>query len=167
MCLWGRCGDGGGRRGVCAAVVTFVGGVGSQAGGGDVSLLPRDHAERRACMRGPREAQDGGEATGRRASAGTGAAEATADGRAPGEGAGSSPAGRTGGQFSTLPLQMCKRGPRESWGRRGARRRCGDPTSPPPADLHPVRKPETSGIETHGGVAGRGMDGQTDKRALA
>lgn len=45
--------SGRGDRSVFAAVVTFVGGLGSQAGEGDViSLLPRDHAERWACMRG-------------------------------------------------------------------------------------------------------------------
>lgn len=62
--------------------------MGGQASGGDVSLLPRDHAKRRACMRGPREAQDGREATGRRVSVGTGTVEATGMGVLRGRGRG-------------------------------------------------------------------------------
>lgn len=48
---------------------------------------------------GPQEAQDGGEATGGRVSVGRGTAEATRDGRAPGEGVGAAllwDDGRTG-----------------------------------------------------------------------
>lgn len=90
--------SGRGDRSVFAAVVTFMGGLGSQAGEGDViSLLPRDHAERRACMRGPRGAHDGGGL-----GQGQGTAKANRDGRSLGVG--------TVEDGLAPHLQTCKRG---------------------------------------------------------
>ena len=99
VCLWGRWGDSEGQEGVCVAVVTFVG-WGGQSGRWRRRLSSPERPCREAGMHeGPQEAQDGGEATGGRVSVGRGTAEATRDGRAPGEGVGAAllwDDGRTG-----------------------------------------------------------------------
>lgn len=128
----GQVGGGGeGREGVCVAVVTFVG-WGGQSGRWRRRLSSPKRPCREAGMHGgPREAQDGGEAAGGRGSVGRGT-RPPETGVLKGRGWGQLSYGTDGGQVSTPPLQMRKRGPRGRWGLRGARRQRGDPTSPPP-----------------------------------
>lgn len=78
------------------------GGLGSQAGGGDVSLSSRDHAGRR--MHEETTGTAGREATGAESQSGAGQR-----GHGERERAGSCSPGVRGRQVST-PLQMCKRG---------------------------------------------------------
>lgn len=120
----GRVWDGRGQEGRLRCSGHIRGG--GQAGGGDVSLLPRDHAKRRACMRGV-----GG--TGRWG--GHRSQSLSWDGDLRGhwrrEG---SPTGRTdGGQVSTSLLQTCKRGREKAGASEEQDYKVGTPALPPPA----------------------------------
>lgn len=117
---------------------------------------------------GPREAQDGGEATGGRVSVGRGMAEATRDGSARGEGVGAALLrdGR-GDRLAPHPSRFVKGGREDDGALEEQDDNVGTPLLLPQSDPHPVRKLETSGIKMHGGGVGRGTDRRTDKRALA
>lgn len=109
---------------------------------------------------GPREAQDGREATGGRVSVRRGTAEATRDGVLRGKGGGSSLMGRREDRLAPHPSRCVKGGREEAGALEERDDNVGTPLLLPQSDPHPVRKLETSGIEMHGGVAGRGTDGQ-------
>lgn len=118
-------------------------GLGSQAGGGDVSLSSRDHAGRR--MHEETTGTGGREATGRRVSVGAGTGRGRVGQLLPG----------AGGQQVSTPLQMCKRGREKARALEEQDHNVGTPRFLPQPDPHPVRKLETSGKCT-------GVGGQTD-----
>lgn len=143
-------------------------GVGSQAGGGDVSLLPRDHAERRACMRDHGRHRTAGRPRVAESQSGGGWQRPPETGVLGGEGVGAALLrdGR-GDRLAPHPSRFVKGGREDDGALEEQDDNVGTPLLLPQSDPYPVRKLETSGIKMHGGGVGRGTDRRTDKRALA
>lgn len=68
--------------------------------------------------------------------------------------------GRRENRLAPHPSRCVKGGQEETGALEERDDNVGTPLLLPQSDPNPVRKLETSGIEMHGGVAGRGMDGQ-------
>lgn len=77
-----------------------------------------------------------------------------------GRGGGSSLMGRREDRLAPHPSRCVKGGREEAGALEERDDNVGTPLLLPQSDPHPVRKLETSGIEMHGGMVGRGTDGQ-------